>query len=135
MTTVSPRGAWDRATAWHRREKHRSVSWRLRARTARPCAMPQTSKFPMSVRCVPDQPLSASGSACAPPHAGICAGFVDEHQPCWVTYALLSHATSLFASEFREVALILMGRYKARSDFHDVMEPVSYYRSSGRADN
>ena len=84
-------------TLFHISKKHRSIHGSLEYERCDHRAMPQAGHesecFPMSVRRVADQPLSAQAAAAKPNHAGVRPRFVDKHQPGRVKHALLAHPT------------------------------------------
>src|ERR1700682_5466810 len=84
-------------TLFYISKKHRSIYGSLEYERCDHRAMPQAGHegkcFPMSVRRVADQPLSARAAASKPNHAGVRPRFVDKHQSGRVKHALLAHPT------------------------------------------
>jgi hypothetical protein len=85
---------WDNALP-HISKKHRPVHGTVKHERRDHGAIPQAGDkrkyFPMPLRRIADQPLSARTATAQPHHAGARPGLVDKHQSGRGEHALLSH--------------------------------------------
>lgn len=93
----------------HISKKHRPVyrpfKYERRDHGALAQAGDKRNDFPVPLRRIANQPLSALTTTAQPHHARACPGLVDKHQSSRVKHALLSHPTLAGADVFRTLLL------------------------------
>src|SRR5262249_61072856 len=99
---------WDNALP-HISKKHRPVHGTVKHERRDHGAIPQAGDkrnyFPMPLRRIADQPLSARTATAQPHHAGARPGLVDKHQSGRIEPALLSHPAPARPGDFRALLL------------------------------